>query len=114
MSLLNNMAVPCQLLINSTVQDGEGGRVSTWQVTAEFNAAIHSLESAETTEGEKQTTNDTYTITMVSNVLVPYHSVIRRVEDGATFRVISSGQFAPRPCSFWLVNYTAERWEIDG
>lgn len=99
MSLLSEALEDCVYLDKTTVPDGYGGVVPTWQEGAEFQAAVVYETSIEARRAEKEGVTNLYTITTSRKVTLMYGDVFRRTADGKLFRVTSDGTDKKSPLS---------------
>lgn len=116
MSLLSEAMEKCILLDKTTVADGYGGYISTWNDGVEFDAAITFDTSIEARIGEKSGVTSLYTVTTIKTLMLQYHDVFRRIRDGKIFRVTSDGddKFTPASASLDMRQVTAEEWTLTG
>lgn len=114
MSLLNKAYEPCVLLVKDRQPDGEGGFITNWTDSVEFDCAITFDTSIESRIAEKQGVTSQYTITTNKNAKLEYHDVIRRLSDGKVFRVTSDGddKQTPKSASFQFLQVTAEAFTL--
>ena len=114
MNLLQEYMEPCQMIEKKRVPDGEGGFITSWMDSAEFNAAVVCDQSMQARAAEKQGVTSMYTVTCQPNVKLEYHDVFRRQADGKIFRVTSNGEDVqtPKRLSFQFSQVTAEEWEL--
>lgn len=114
MSLIEAMMVPCRMLDKTTVSDGMGGFTTVWSDGATFDAAIVKDSSMTARLAEKQGVTEVYTITVKDGVQLAFHDVIKRLSDGAIFRVTSNimDSKSPEVATFHIGVVTAERWEL--
>ena len=115
MSLLKNAYEPCVLLTKDRQPDGEGGFITNWRESVEFECAIIFDTSMESRIAEKQGVTSRYTITTNKNAKLEYHDVIKRLSDGKIFRITSDGddKQTPKSASFQVLQVTAEEWALE-
>ena len=115
MSLLKNAYEPVMLLEKIRRPDGEGGFITEWTESVEFEAAITFDTSLESRIAEKQGVTSRYTITTNKGAKLEYHDIIRRLRDGKIFRVTSDGddKQTPKSASFQFLQVTAEEWVLE-
>lgn len=116
MSLLDEAMTRCRLLDKITTPDGYGGYYSQWTEGAEFNAAITFDTSMEARTADKQGVTSLYTVTVRKGMMLEYHDVFKRLDDGKVFRVTSDGddKFTPQSASLNMRQVTAEEYQING
>jgi hypothetical protein len=114
MSLLSEFMEKCTMLDKITSADGYGGFNTTWKDGAEFRAAITIKDSIEAKIAEKQGVTDRYTVTTEKALVLNYHDVFRRNEDGKIFRVTSDGddKKTPKSATLNMRQVSAEEWEL--
>ncbi len=114
MSLLKDAYEPCVLLVKDRQPDGEGGFITDWAESVEFDCAITFDTSMESRIAEKQGVTSRYTITTNKNAKLEYHDVIRRLRDGEIFRVTSDSddKQTPKSASFQFLQVTAEEYTL--
>lgn len=114
MSLLKDAYEPCVLLVKDKQSDGEGGFITNWRDSVEFECAITFDTSIESRIAEKQGVTSRYTITTNKNAKLEYHDVIRRLSDGKIFRITSDSddKQTPKSASFQFLQVTAEEFTL--
>lgn len=113
MSLLTEAMSNCVMLNKQTSPDGYGGIITTWVDGAEFQAAITFDTSIEARAASVQGVTSLYTVTTRKAIMLEYHDVFRRLEDGKIFRVTSDGddKFTPNSATLNMRQVTAEEWK---
>ena len=114
MSLLDCNMVSCVFMIPTKTPDGSGGFVTTWAEGEPLAAAIIRDTSTEARIAEAAGTVSVYTITVPRAVHLPFHSVIKRVSDGKTFRITSDNTEKKTPActALDMAQSTAEEWRL--
>lgn len=114
MSLYEEMMESCAMMDRSTVSDGVGGFTYEWTQGATFRAAIIKNSTLAAVVAEKQGVTEVYTVTVDKGVALEFHDVIKRLSDGATFRVTSNihESETPQRATFQIGQVTAERWVL--
>lgn len=102
------------LMEKKRVSDGEGGFHTQWQAGIHINLSVTQNTTMQARIAEHEGVTSTYTVTANKNVKLDFHDVIKRIEDGAVFRVTSnSGQkVSPNFSPINMIQVSAERWEI--
>ena len=115
MSLLNEAMTDVVLLDKHRESDGEGGFLTEWIESVEFQAAITFDTSMESRIGENQGVSSRYTVTTGKGAKLDYHDVIKRLSDGKVFRITSDGddKQTPKSASFQFLQVTAEEWWLE-
>ena len=113
MSLLSEAMENCIMMDKTTVSDGRGGVITTWQDGAEFSAAITFDSSMQARAAEAAGVKALYTITTRKDVNLQFHDVLRRLSDGRILRVTSNGDDKKTPASATLNmrQVTAEQFD---
>lgn len=114
MSLIDNMMCDCCIVEKVRQSDGAGGFITTWQDGATIKAAITYNSSMESRIAERQGVTSTYNVTTYQSCQLDYHDVIKRLSDGAIFRITSNAQdkLSPAVSTLDIARATAERWEL--
>ena len=110
--LWQRMMTECVHMIESDTDDSIGGTVHSWSEGDSFDASIVKDRTVAARVAEKDGVTELYTIT--TNEPLRFHDVIKRVEDGETFRVTSNDidSKPPKEASFSFVQVQAERWVL--
>ena len=100
--------------VNSNiVDDGQGGTVTEWIDGAHFFATLTLQSSDEMRIAQAQGLNAIYTVTAPRDILLPWHTVFKRLSDGQIFRVTSKdANVAPNGSVIKTRIVTAEEWEL--
>lgn len=116
MSLLDEAMTRCRLLDKITTPDGYGGYYSQWTEGADFDAAITFDTSMQARTADKQGVTSLYTVTVRKSMMLEYHDVFKRLDDGKVFRVTSDGddKFTPQSATLNMRQVTAEEYQING
>ena len=114
MNLLSSMMVPFVMLAEVPVNDPMGGYSSQWVEGATFDAFVRKEDTPEITVAEKTEVKERLIIVMPKGTPLKYHSVVRRVLDGETYRLISTPKDfeVPIASSIQIMRADCERWEI--
>lgn len=114
MSLIDCMMTPCVFMEKKQVPDGSGGHKTDWTDGEPLNAAITRDTSTESRIAEAAKTVEQYTVTVSRSVHLKYHSVIKRLSDGKTFRITSDNAEKKTPyCTAMdIAQSTAEAWRL--
>ena len=108
--LYERMMQPCVMRVKTSVPDTEGGQRVTWADGGTLQAAIVKDTDFASRMAQKSTETATYTLTTAQPL--GFHAVVKRVSDGAVFRVTSADTDSapPAEASFAFYQVTAERW----
>lgn len=115
MMLIDAFKEECVLMNEIHRPDGEGGMFTEWQESdVVFEAAIVNDSSTLAMIAEKQGVTSTYTITTDASMVLRFPNVIKRLHDGAIFRITSNGDDAKAPSvsTIQISQVKAERWEL--
>lgn len=112
--LIDCVMVPCVFMIPERTPDGSGGFNPTWAEGEQFNAAIIRDTSTEARIAEAAGTVEMYTVTVSRAVHLKYHTVIKRLSDGKTFRITSDNSEMKTPVctALDIAQSTAEAWRL--
>lgn len=111
--LFESMMVQCHMMDRVSVT-GPFGVEMEYREGAAFMAAIVKDNSLPARVAEKDGMKQVYTIVADPGASLDFHDIVKRDEDGATFRVTSSSidSSPPKVASFNFVQVNAERWDI--
>ena len=114
MNLIDSFMTPCVFMVQSKTEDGSGGWITEWRDGESFSAAIIRDTSTEARIAEAAGTVSVYTVTVPRSVHLPFHAVIKRLEDGKTFRITSDNAEKKTPIctALDLAQSTAEEWRL--
>ena len=97
----------------AVIDDGQGGRITTWTDGATFDAALTLQTSDSMRIAQAEGVRAIYTVTAPKDVRLPWHTVFRRVSDGQVFIITSEDEKAAPSGSLIKTRIvTAERWEL--
>ena len=113
-NLLYQIMTPCKIMNHVRTDDPLGGYTDAWTEGATFDASITKNGSTEAIIAERQGVSEIYSIVTKRSFLLNYHDVIKRVSDGAIFRITgNSKDMESHPSStVQIAMVTAERWEL--
>ena len=114
MSLLSERFEPFAKLERVETPDGLGGYTVKWSEGEQFEAAAVLDSSTAAKIAAAMGVKDIYTITTRKAVTLRFHSVIKRLSDGKTFRITSNGddKCTPPSARLDMRQVSAELWEI--
>lgn len=114
MSLIDENMTECAFMEKSKVSDGEGGTITTWTEGNHFMGAIVMQASSLASIADAIKETRSYTIIVKKDVSLEYGNAIKRLSDGATFRIMSetADQKTPNSSSLDIALAKAERWEL--
>ena len=114
MSLIDCMMTSCVFMIPERTEDGSGGFVTKWKEGKNIRAAIVRDSSSEAKIADAAGTVRLYTVTVSRSVKLKYHDVIKRLSDGAIFRITSDNadSMAPACTALDIAQSTAEAWRL--
>lgn len=112
--LIDCMMNDCVFMVKNSVPDGSGGQKTTWEDGEPLRAAIIRDTSTEARIAEASGTVEMYTITVSRSVHLAYHSVIKRLSDGKTFRITSDNAEKKTPLctALDMAQSNAEAWRL--
>ena len=114
MSLLSEKFEPFAKLERVETPDGLGGCTVKWSEGEQFEAAAVLESSTAAKIAAAMGVKDIYTITTRKAVTLRFHSVIKRLSDGKTFRITSNGddKCTPPSARLDMRQVSAELWGI--
>ena len=114
MSLINCSMTPCVFMVATKKPDGSGGYETEWTEGEKLTAAIVRDTSTESRIAEAAGTVSIYTVTVFRDVHLPFHSVIKRLSDGKTFRITSDNAEKKTPAftALDMAQSSAEEWRL--
>ena len=114
MNLLDCYKVSCVFMVPNKTPDGSGGYITTWTEGNTCDAAIVRDSTTEARKAEAAGTVSVYTVTVSRDVHLPFHSAIKRLNDGKIFRITSDNAEKKTPICTGLdmAKSTAEEWRL--
>lgn len=114
MSLLDEYNETFELLDKVRAPDGMGGYTTTYTKSVEIEGALAPASETEIKTAEAMKESITHVFITNKYTELDYHDVLRRVEDGQTYRVtaIGDGIKTPGSSSLNLRKYALEKWEL--
>lgn len=114
MSLIDATTEAFVMIDKRSVPDGRGGIVKEWVDGATINGSIVKDSSMQARIAQAQGVTSVYTLTTKKNIMLDYHDVLRRVDDGTIFRVTSKGKDKNTPMTAGLDmrQVTCEEWVL--
>ena len=114
MSLISSMMEPFVFMNRVKVDDAVGGYLDTYQEGISFPAAVIKNTTTQAVVAEKSGISEIFTIVTEKGMALDYHDVVKRVSDGAIFRVTSRSvdSEAPAASSVQIAKVTAEKWVL--
>lgn len=114
MSLLSESFEDFALMQKTSVQDGEGGMDTEYTETEIFPAVANDVKSSSARVAQAITGKAAYIITTHRDVSLDFYAIIKRLSDGALFRITSLSEDNKTPISSALDirQYDAEKWSM--
>lgn len=114
MSLIDNFKEPFVFMNKARLPDGEGGSIVEWTEGAEISAALTLDSSLTARVAEAQGVTNLYTITVDKRIPLEFHDVLKRLSDGAYFRITSDGtdKKTPSAATLNMRQASAEKWTL--
>lgn len=114
MSLMDEYAVGCTLLVKTREEDPVGGYTTTWKDDATFTAAWEFESAPEITVAEQQGVARTYRIYVDKTLDLDYREVFRRNDTSQIYRVTNPGTDRHTPSFSPLGKrlIEVEKWEL--
>lgn len=88
-TLLDEYVTDFVILTAICVDDGEGGQITEYQESEPFQAAIRHDKVKVEHAAEQENTFSNYTIVTEKSVILNFPMIVKRVLDGACFRITS-------------------------
>ena len=114
MSLMDEYAVECVLLVKTRIDYPLGGYKIDWVDSTKFTAAWEYISATEMTVAEQQGVSRVYNIYVDKTLDLDYHEVFRRTDNDQIYRVTNPGTDRKTP-SFSRLNrqlVEVEKWEL--
>lgn len=113
MSLIDEYKKDFVILDRTSRSDGRGSIIYTYVEGAPFKATIVLLNDIEEEKAKKQDIKGIYQLVFEEGIRLGYHTVVKRTEDGKTFRVTSTDDsYTPKSASRQLRKVRAEEYEV--
>ena len=114
MSLLENAYEDFTILNKTIVDDGYGGTTTAWTDGITIKGAIVFDNSTQMKIAQAMGVTSSYTLTVKKNVVLDYHTVIRRESDKKIFRLTSDSddKNTPEEAALNMRQYSAEEWTL--
>ena len=114
MSLLDEHKERFAFMDKSHTRDAEGNPVVTWTQSETFLAALRFDSSVQAKRAQAEGVQDLYTIITGKEIDLEYNDVVKRLEDGTTFRITTSGKDnrTPASASLNMRAVSAKVWDI--
>lgn len=115
MSLLEQFGKPYAFMEKTRTPDGEGGFNTEWAEGARLTVFERHDTTIEAQQAENKALASTYTFLLDKNISLTQNDVIKRLEDGQTFRITqpSNEDVTPEMSSLNLTAVKAERWVLE-
>jgi len=114
MSLMDEYAVACVLLVKTRTDDPVGGYKTAWKPDLHFTPAWEFEGAPQMTVAEQEGVSRVYRIYVDKTLDLDFHEVFRREDNGQVYRVTNPGTDRKTP-SFSRLNkrlIEVEKWEI--
>lgn len=102
MSLLEEAMQDFIVMNHINTSDGYGGITRVWTEGATFKGAIVHDTSSQALIAQSLGVTSMYTLTTRKSLILEFHDVVKRVSDGAIFRVTTNGKDEATPQSAGL------------
>lgn len=103
MSLLDENKEDFVFINKTHIRDADGNPAVTWtESEVIFKAALRFDNSIQAKRAQAEGVEDLYTIITDKNIDLEYNDVVKRLKDGTTFRVTTSGKDNKTPASAGL------------
>lgn len=114
MSLLENAYEDFTVINKAVVDDGYGGITVTWTDGAKIKGAMVFDNSAQMKMAMAAGSKSAYTLTVKRDILLDYHTVLRRESDKVIFRLTSNSddKKTPPTAGLDMRQYSAEEYKL--
>lgn len=114
MSLFDAMTEQFIILDKQSVSDGEGGFDTVWSEGATINAILTLDTSMQAKRAEREGVTSVYTLTTPRDIILDFHTVLKRASDGSIFRTTTDGgdKKTPSVSTLNMAQVSAEKWEL--
>lgn len=103
MSLLDEYKEDFVFINKTHIRDAEGNPVVTWtESEATFKAALRFDNSVQAKRAQAEGVEDLYTIITDKRISLEFNDVVKRLTDGTTYRITTSGKDNHTPASAGL------------
>lgn len=114
MSLLDSTYEDFTIINKSVIDDGYGGTTVVWNDGATIAGAMVFDSSTQMKVAQAMGVTSAYTFTVKKNLLLDYHTVLRRESDKKIFRITSDSddRKTPQTAGLNMRQYDAEEWKL--
>jgi len=114
MSLLTSSMEPFIIINKLSVPDGYGSVKTVYTEGAEILGAMPYDDSTQVQIAQAMGVKSTYTITVRKSIELDLHTILKRKEDGKTFRITSGSKDhqTPKSAALDMRQYKAEEWDV--
>ena len=114
MSLLEEAYEDFIIMNKTVVDDGYGGTANEWTDGITIQGVIVYNSGVQTKIAQAMGVTSNYTLTVKKNVLLDYHTVLKRKSDNRIFRLISNSddKKTPQSAGLNMRQYEAEEWKL--
>lgn len=114
MSLLDKAYEDFTIINKSVIDDGYGGTATAWADGVTIKGAMVFNSSNEMKIAQAMGVTSAYTLTVKKNIVLDYHTVLRRESDKKIFRLTSDSddKKTPEEATLNMRQYSAEEWEL--
>lgn len=114
MSLLSDAFEKFTVMNKAITDDGYGGTKRTWTDGITIDGAMVYNSSVSAKIAESMGATGAYTLTVRKSVLLDFHDVLKRQNDGKIFRIVNDSDDMKTPSSATLNmrQYSAEEWTL--
>ncbi len=114
MSLLDNAYEDFTVINKAIIDDGYGGTATDWVDGATIKGVMVFDGSTQMKVAQAMGVTSAYTLTVKKNVVLDYHTVLRRESDKKIFRLTSDSddKKTPEEATLNMRQYSAEEWKL--
>ena len=116
LSLLTESFEKFTVINTLTASDGLGGTESVYTEGIEIMGAMPFTNSTQTKIAQAMGVKAVYKLTVRRNVALPFHTILKRNEDGNYFRVTTGGKDnqTPKTAGLDMRQYDVEEFQMGG
>lgn len=115
MALINAESRPCALIVATSIDDGEGGQLTEYKRTLDFQAIVSegtAYKNTNKTLGYSETSAKAYKFFYPKEISLELSDIVTTLDDGKYYKVSTSPTKPAKSASVQYCLVTAEEWEL--
>lgn len=114
MNLLTKEATPCRMIVKADVDDGRGGRTTSYIETRNFKAVLIEVDSTASNKdvGMRNVSAKRFKVMFQKDVALSIHDVFRTFPDGMVLKVTSDTTKCAKSSTIQYNLVYAEEWSL--